>query len=269
MQEPRRISTPNLVWRTSAACIALVGLVAVAPALASLHRGSRVSLASRALRSDSPRRRGLSAGLTGSGPHRERVLISLAASPVQGAAMTASQAFGLSGRLTSAEAAALRRGRQQGRTFAVEHARLRAGVLGQLGVAASEAARSQRGVVRAIRRADGELVESDPLSNSLTAILPGTALAEIARRPDVWAVSPAPRARPMGGLANETRAMGAPTWWVAGYTGGSGTAPDGIASLAILNDKIQEDQPLFQGVGFERPQSAPLNPPVRTSQRGL
>ena len=70
----------------------------------------------------------------------------------------------------------------------------------------------------------------------------------------------------MGGLANETAAVGAPTWWAAGYTGGSGSAPDGSASLAILNDKIQEDQPLFQGVGFERPSVRPAEPSMWTRQ---
>ena len=73
----------------------------------------------------------------------------------------------------------------------------------------------------------------------------------------------------MGGLANETGRWAHQRGGTRGYTGGSGSAPDGSASLAILNDKIQEDQPLFQGVGFERPSSAPLNPPCGQGKRGL
>src|SRR2546427_6621991 len=77
---------------------------------------------------------------------------------------------------------------------------------------------------------------------------------------DVWSIEPAPVQRGMGPLALETAGAGAPTWWAAGYTGGSGVASDGTGNLAILSDKIEEDQPLFQGVNFERPVTAPQNP---------
>lgn len=60
----------------------------------------------------------------------------------------------------------------------------------------------------------------------------------------------------MGALANETGALGASTWWAAGHRGGSGGADTVRANLAIMDDKIQEDQPLFLGVQFERPQNS-------------
>ncbi len=57
----------------------------------------------------------------------------------------------------------------------------------------------------------------------------------------------------MGALANESAATGAPTWWSNGHLGGDGIADTVRANLAIMDDKIQEDQPLFDGVDFERP----------------
>ncbi|HEX6461507.1 MAG TPA: hypothetical protein VF032_21525, partial [Thermoleophilaceae bacterium] len=65
----------------------------------------------------------------------------------------------------------------------------------------------------------------------------------------------------MGALANETSAVGAPTWWDHDHIGGTGTADTAATNLAVMDDKIEEDQPLFSSVNFERP----MNTAVGTS----
>jgi len=60
----------------------------------------------------------------------------------------------------------------------------------------------------------------------------------------------------MGALANETAAMGAPTWWARQHLGGTGTSDIRAANLAVMDDKIQEDQPLLADVDFESPQGS-------------
>lgn len=60
--------------------------------------------------------------------------------------------------------------------------------------------------------------------------------------------------------------VGAPTWWAAGHTGGTGLADLHPVSLMLDEDKAQENQPLFGGVpgqtapvSFERPADTGIN----------
>jgi Subtilase family len=197
-----------------------------------------------------------------------RVLISLATNPVRQAAGSPRVSFALSGRLTRAEAAAFSRRPRVGPALASQHMQARAAALRRLSAAAADAGKQQNLLARALARLGGRVVGVDPLSNSLTAIVPRKVLTRLAARADVWSINPAPVQRAMGALADATAAVGAPTWWAAGYKGGSGVAPDGTGSLAILSDKIEEDQPLFQGVSFERPSTTPQNPPCGQASAG-
>ncbi|MFL5909391.1 MAG: S8 family serine peptidase [Gaiellaceae bacterium] len=65
-------------------------------------------------------------------------------------------------------------------------------------------------------------------------------------------MEPAPIPGPLG-LVDSSNAVGAPSFWSAGHTGGSGAADTIPVNLAIENDKIQEDHPAFAGLTFQRP----------------
>jgi hypothetical protein len=90
----------------------------------------------------------------------------------------------------------------------------------------------------------------------LIARVPRSALGALGARRDIASITPAPDEIPMGGLANETAATGASSWWTSGHLGGTGSSDEVPVNLAVMDDKIQEDQPLFQGVHFERPDTA-------------
>src|SRR5581483_3321130 len=88
------------------------------------------------------------------------------------------------------------------------------------------------------------------------ALVPASALRRIAALPDVASVEPAPREEAMGALANETAAVGAPVWWSHQHLGGTGSSDIRATNLAVMDDKVQQDQPLLHGVTFESPQGS-------------
>ena len=57
-------------------------------------------------------------------------------------------------------------------------------------------------------------------------------------------------------METTTAAVGAGSWWAAGFEGGRGSADVSTADYAILADKLQEDHPVFAGQEFQRPPGA-------------
>lgn len=209
--------------------------------------------------------------MKGSWTGKVRVAITLAGGGTASAAarLSAGRERALTGRLTRAEAEAVRNDPEgAGRHLARRREAARARALRYLQAAADAAGRRLDSLARAIHTAHGRAVEANPLTGTLTAWVPRRALPGLAARPDVSSVAPSPIERPMAAIRTQSTDMGADAFWSAGHLGGAGpndrrdAFPNDTSGVdvAVMNDKIQEDQPLFQGVQFLRPQGAPQNP---------
>ncbi len=191
-----------------------------------------------------------------------KVLIRLAQAPLARAAAAASVRRALAGRLSRSELALLRRSHGWlGTTAFIARANAvaRRRALRALQGAADRTMVALGRLARDIARVGGRVLSIDLLGGSLTATIPARALARLAARRDVASVAPAPVIERFDtGVLEQTDSTGAPAWWAAGLTGGTGSADRLPASLAITDDKIQEDQPAFAGVAFERPQGEPI-----------
>jgi hypothetical protein len=111
-------------------------------------------------------------------------------------------------------------------------------------------------IAHVIRELGGTVLEYDVLTGSLRATVPRRGIAPLSHRADVAAIE---RVAPdhLLGLEISTSAIGAPSFWAAGFSGGRGSADSSSADLAILHDKIEEGHPAFAGVTFQRPADAP------------
>jgi hypothetical protein len=197
--------------------------------------------------------RGLSRWLR-RGVGEARVAIVLRDDPLDRAARSSSVRFALQGRLTQGEVSALRGGGPavQRRVVAHQQAERRAALDG-LSSNAEAVHRPQAPVIHAVIRAGGSIISTQAIGNRIIATVPFDALARLAARSDVASITPAPVERSMG-LDTETAAMGAPSFWSAGFSGSDVAANNGVGvNLAIQSDKIQEDHPAFAGINFERP----------------
>src|SRR5947209_7996122 len=142
---------------------------------------------------------------------------------------------------------------------ASEQAR-RDGALQSLNSAARTAGAAARPVLLAISQMDGRVVSLDPLTAVVTADVPPAAIQRLAARPDVQAITRAPVMKPLS-LSAPTQAVGAPDWWTAGHTGGTGSADASKVNLAIVGDPIYWAHPAFAGVNFETPPGAQMVDP--------
>ena len=188
-----------------------------------------------------------------SGESQIRVAVTLAIDPISASVSRGARAA-LAGRLSRAQINEIRSHRRSltARVLATQSARRRAAAA-PLRAAFQDTAKDLTAVALAVKELGGHVVGVQYAGPTLISVVPARAIPTLERRWDVASISPAPRQEPMGGLASETAAVGAPTWWSAGYLGGTGTSDVSSTSLAVMDDKIQEDQPLFQGVSFERP----------------
>jgi hypothetical protein len=91
-------------------------------------------------------------------------------------------------------------------------------------------------------------------AGTITARLNRSALRALRRRSDVQAVEFATLPRPLN-LGAESNAVGTPTWWTAGFSGGRGTA-DIPANFAVDQDPVLHSHPAFSGITFETPPGA-------------
>ncbi|MDP8943266.1 MAG: S8 family serine peptidase, partial [Actinomycetota bacterium] len=110
--------------------------------------------------------------------------------------------------------------------------------------------RAQRPLVRFLKSIGARLELDDRLTGTLTATVPRTRLVALAARPEVLSVEPAPRPRSHG-LYDGTRAVGAPSFWDAGFSGGLGAADRSPVDLAVFTDQSDHDHPAFAGVRFQ------------------
>jgi serine protease AprX len=228
----------------------------VAPALCAVTAAILVAppAAGAAERRQAPQRfleRGLDLSLARGIPDLVRVRIAMVANPV-GRAATQPQ---LRGHLSRADQLLLRRDPSAGPLLARRHEAARAAAIDGLQSSARAATNAQRALWRAITAMDGRVVESDPITNTLVAVVPRVSLRALEARADVRGVELAAMPTPLTatGLGLSTAAVGAPTWWGAGFMGGTGASDTSPVDLAILQDKIQQDHPAFAGIRFQTP----------------
>lgn len=189
-----------------------------------------------------------------------RVRIVLARNALTNAALDPGRRGQLSGRLRAGEVAVLGARSSTGEAVARMQERQRKAALADLTAAADMNARVQQRVRMAVRRAGGHIVEHDLIGNAIVARMPAPAARQLAQRGDVSAVEPDVAEKKLG-LAAETAIVGAPSFWGAGYLGGTGPSDASPTDLAIFSDKIQEDHPAFAGVTFVRPPDTGIGTP--------
>ena len=175
-----------------------------------------------------------------------RVAVLMASQPVL--AVTSSSDFQrrLTGRVRTHQLEAARanpaevtqRERARGARIARRHTNLIAGLADE----GREAHTDQSAIVSAIEDAGGEVVDRREGISYVIARLPASALVTIADRADVQAVLPAPREKPQ--LSSSVPAVGAPSFWAAGYDGGEGANDVNSAiDVALGSEEPDPDAP--------------------------
>ncbi|MCW3047305.1 MAG: hypothetical protein JWO74_1589 [Solirubrobacterales bacterium] len=175
-----------------------------------------------------------------------------------GAALVPAATADLLGRLTIADLQTLR----DRRVGPIARAYLagrrqqdRARALRALTPAVRTAATRLRAASDEIRSAGGTIVRVNPLAGTLEVRLNARAAGFVRRLHQVTGIEPAPSRRDMG-LSSAADAVGAFTWWNAGFTGGGGASDVNPTDLLIDSDKITQDHPAFAGVSFVTPPGA-------------
>ncbi len=90
----------------------------------------------------------------------------------------------------------------------------------QLSDEARAASRRLARIGRAVRRQRGTVQELELAPAAVIARVKAGSLQRLAGNPNVQAIEPAPAPRRLSGIG--TAAVGAPSWWAAGFTGGGG-----------------------------------------------
>jgi len=114
-----------------------------------------------------------------------------------------------------------------------------------LGGESRAAVRALDPIARAVRRRGGAVAARELVPAALVARVRADRLRRLAALPAVGAIRAAPRVRPLSGIG--TTAVGAPSWWAAGFTGGHGTADAVPADAAVISEAADPAHPAFAG----------------------
>ena len=100
-----------------------------------------------------------------------------------------------------------------------------------------------RRVGRLVRRHGGEVDDLHPATGSVVAKVEASELERLSDSEGVVAIDPAPSPGHLSGVG--TTAVGAPSWWASGFTGGSGGADTVAADAAVLSEAPDPVHPAF------------------------
>ena len=103
--------------------------------------------------------------------------------------------------------------------------------------------RQLRQVSRLVRGRGGEVDDLHLALGSLTASVKASQLEVLGGSGRVAAIDPAPEGERLSGVG--TAAVGAPSWWAAGFTGGNGAADTVAADAAVVSEAPDPDHPAF------------------------
>ena len=115
-------------------------------------------------------------------------------------------------------------------------------------------------VARLIRRRGGEVLDRELIPAAVVARLPAKKLAGVRSPGLIASIESAPVEKPLSGIG--TQAVGAPTWWAAGYTGGKGTNDTVPADAGVSSEIPDAAHPAFLGIPVDNYPS--LDPPITT-----
>ena len=100
--------------------------------------------------------------------------------------------------------------------------------------ASRRARRAQDPLRRALSRAGAEVKSWGTLPSAITVGVRRSRLREIAGRADVQAITPAPKPNPLLDIASQVD--GAPSWYAAGFRGGTGASDTVPAVVGLLGE---------------------------------
>lgn len=112
-----------------------------------------------------------------------------------------------------------------------------------------------RHLAREVHGSGGKVLDREILPATLIVRAKADVLGELGQLDGVAAIEAAPVERPQSGIG--TQAIGAPSWWAAGYTGGSGSNDTTPADAAVEGEAPDPTHPAFAGVTVD-------NSPVET-----
>ncbi len=109
--------------------------------------------------------------------------------------------------------------------------------------------RQLRSIVRLVRGRGGHVLEQDLVSGSVVARVGVGKLRELMASDAVAAIDPARVPRRLSGVG--TSAVGAPAWWAAGFTGGTGGSDVVPADAAVESEAPDPSHPAFAGITLD------------------
>jgi len=124
-----------------------------------------------------------------------------------------------------------------------------------LGPEAARASSLIRRLESLVEASGGSVVASELVPAAVVARVPSHDLGDLARRRLVGSIEAAPRDRPLSGVG--TQAVGAPSWWTAGFTGGGGFADVVPADAALRSEAVDPTHPAFDDVTVENDPTLP------------
>lgn len=139
-----------------------------------------------------------------------------------------------------------------GRITGTEKAAARAGersyerAVDSIDSTAAESSEDLDYVAAEIRSSGGVVLDRELIPAAVIARVDIDELDQVNRVAGVQAVDPDPVEKPLSGIG--TQAVGAPSWWAAGYTGGTGTSDTVPADAGVIGEVPDPTHPAFAGV---------------------
>lgn len=117
-------------------------------------------------------------------------------------------------------------------------------------------------VAAKVRQSGGVVLGSEIVPAAVIARVPADELGGLERLSSVQAIAAAPEPRPLSSIG--WQAVGAPSWFAAGYTGGTGTSDTVPADAGVSSELPDPTHPAFAGVHVDNDPA----PPVTISDHG-
>ena len=112
-------------------------------------------------------------------------------------------------------------------------------------------ARSQRlrRLARQVRAHGGTLRRIEAVPAAIVADVSARSLRKLSSLASVRAIEPVSRSKRLSEVG--TAAVGAPSWWTDGFTGGTGASDSVPADAAIISEAVDPSHPAFEGVTID------------------
>ena len=146
-------------------------------------------------------------------------------------------------------------GAQETRAAARNEKAFEVGIAG-LASSATQQVRSLRRIAHAVRSHGGSVEDLELVPGAVVAEIARARLRRFASHRSIQTIEPEPRASRMSGIG--TTVVGAPSWWAAGLTGGTGSLDQLPADTATESEAADPSHPAFAGVVVDNDPSQPV-----------